>query len=211
MFFGSRSPHAFSALERRFEPGERIFTSMDRRAIDHDRTMPIPDTDQALKRALLAFARELYSRLRLRSLIRIDLRADEHGRLYVLEADRLLDQGAAIAVKGVGALLVRRERQDGAPLLTREPGLEQPHRRGSWLPGRPTPSCAVRLVMEEQLAGDRVIGRALRDVPRPEPLAAPFRLKAKIAADLAYLALVRGVEGQLPARDGRRFQIRWRS
>ncbi|AUX31495.1 MULTISPECIES: D-alanyl-alanine synthetase [Sorangium] len=67
MFFGSRYPHAFSALERRFEPGERIFTSMDRRAIDHDRAMPIPDTDQALKRALLAFARELYSRLRLRS------------------------------------------------------------------------------------------------------------------------------------------------
>ncbi|WP_437278916.1 hypothetical protein WME90_48220 [Sorangium sp. So ce375] len=91
MFFGSRHPHAFSAMERRFEPGERIFTSMDRRPLSHDRAMPVPDTDQALKRDLLALARELYSALRLRSLIRIDLRADEHGRLYVLEANPKAD------------------------------------------------------------------------------------------------------------------------
>jgi D-alanine-D-alanine ligase len=86
-FHRSAQPFAFSALERRLDPGERIFTSMDRKAISADRARPIGDDEPELRRELLRLARQIYREFDLESIVRVDVRADERGRLHVLEAN----------------------------------------------------------------------------------------------------------------------------
>jgi D-alanine-D-alanine ligase len=78
-------PFAFSTLERKLEPGEDIFTSMDRKAITGDRATLVPAG--GLRDRLEDLARKIYREFDLRSLVRIDIRADEKGRLHVLEAN----------------------------------------------------------------------------------------------------------------------------
>lgn len=80
-------PFAFSPVERSFEPGEDIFTSMDKKAITAERAHLIGDNDLLLKQQLLNLARKIYSGFSLNSLIRADIRADSDGTLYVLEAN----------------------------------------------------------------------------------------------------------------------------
>lgn len=80
-------PFAFSALERIFEPGERIFTSMDKKPISGDRAKLITEKELKLKQDLLQLSQTVYTHLGLQSLIRIDLRSDNDGVLYVLEAN----------------------------------------------------------------------------------------------------------------------------
>jgi len=80
-------PLAFSVFERNLEADERIFTSMDKRAIDSSRIRPLGDSDEALRQAILFLGQRLYRCLALRSLIRIDLRMDENGDLKIMEAN----------------------------------------------------------------------------------------------------------------------------
>lgn len=80
-------PVAFSALERRLEPSERIFTSMDVMPLTRARARLLDESDEERRTELLAMGRQLYSGLSLRHLIRLDIREDARGRLHVLEAN----------------------------------------------------------------------------------------------------------------------------
>ncbi len=83
-----RDPFTFAALERVFEPDEKIFTSMDVRPITEDRFRPVdPGRDGKLLEEMRRIARDLYLDFNLGSLVRLDLRADDEGKLYVLEAN----------------------------------------------------------------------------------------------------------------------------
>jgi D-alanine-D-alanine ligase len=88
ILFERNSPHSFGALERIFDSGERIFTSMDIKPITGDR---FKEVDQALEprifKTLHQIARDVYLEFDLRSLVRIDVRSDDNGDLYVLEAN----------------------------------------------------------------------------------------------------------------------------
>lgn len=80
------APFAFSALERRLDPGEAIFTSMDARPITLDRVRPL-DPGAGEGAALAALGRAVWRGLRLGALVRLDVRADDQGRLHLLEAN----------------------------------------------------------------------------------------------------------------------------
>jgi D-alanine-D-alanine ligase len=86
-FHKLHTPFAFSTVERLFEEGELIFTSMDTKAITVDRARRLTDDEAELKQKLVALAQSVYWDLNLKSLIRIDVRADEDGTLHVLEAN----------------------------------------------------------------------------------------------------------------------------
>lgn len=81
-------PTAFSAIERAFVAGEQIFTSMDQRPITADRTKLLDrECDAALLDKMSHLGRQTYLEFDLNSLIRLDLRADAQGELYILEAN----------------------------------------------------------------------------------------------------------------------------
>ena len=83
-----RDPFTFAALERVLTPGERIFTSMDVRPITRERVRNLDDVrDAKLVDRMREIAREVYREFNLTSLTRLDLRADEKGDLYILEAN----------------------------------------------------------------------------------------------------------------------------
>lgn len=86
-FHFSTSPFAFSTLERHFQPGEAIFTSMDKKAIGDDRASLLPENEAQLRLELIDLARRIYREFDLKSIVRIDVRADAEGRLHVLEAN----------------------------------------------------------------------------------------------------------------------------
>ncbi len=86
-FHQSEQPFAFSTLERHFEPGEAIFTSMDRKAIRADRASLLSSNEASLRFELMDLARQIYREFDLKSIVRIDIRADENGQLHVLEAN----------------------------------------------------------------------------------------------------------------------------
>jgi D-alanine-D-alanine ligase len=79
-------PFAFSPLERKLLPGEHVFTSMDNKAITTDRAALLPAGDP-VREELCSLARQIYDELDLKTLVRIDVRADEAGNLFVLEAN----------------------------------------------------------------------------------------------------------------------------
>jgi len=60
---------------------------MDKKAITDDRAALVPEGPDGLREQLLDLARFIYRELALTSLVRIDVRADEAGRLFVLEAN----------------------------------------------------------------------------------------------------------------------------
>jgi D-alanine-D-alanine ligase len=81
-------PFVFSELERVLEPDEKIFTSMDLRPIDSARFRPLDVVaDAHALSELRVLARDVYFEFNLGSLTRLDVRADETGRLMVLEAN----------------------------------------------------------------------------------------------------------------------------
>ena len=81
-------PFTLSAIERVFDAGEKIFTSMDKRPITKDRFKKLdPVRDGALLQRMRLLACEIYREFNLGTLIRLDLRGDEHGNLHVLEAN----------------------------------------------------------------------------------------------------------------------------
>jgi D-alanine-D-alanine ligase len=86
-FYKHTKPFAFSTIERVLEPEERIFTSMDKKAITVDRGRLIGSEEPELKQELIELARKIYWEFSLKSLVRIDVRSDADGSLYVLEAN----------------------------------------------------------------------------------------------------------------------------
>jgi D-alanine-D-alanine ligase len=85
--FRGREPFAFGALERVLSPGELIFTSMDSRPITASRFKDVSPSETRLWNELHRLAREVYLEFNLGSLVRLDLRTDERGKLYILEAN----------------------------------------------------------------------------------------------------------------------------
>ncbi|MEG3970637.1 ATP-grasp domain-containing protein [Microcoleus sp. T2B6] len=86
-FSKNTKPFAFSTIERVLEPDERIFTSMDQKAITADRGRLMGGEEPELKQKLIELARKIYWEFSLNSLVRIDVRSDADGSLYVLEAN----------------------------------------------------------------------------------------------------------------------------
>jgi D-alanine-D-alanine ligase len=81
-------PFAFAALERVLSDDEKIFTSMDHKPITNDRLKPVDAAlDEELLDGMRRLAHETYLEFNLSSLIRLDLRADEEGNLFILEAN----------------------------------------------------------------------------------------------------------------------------
>lgn len=81
-------PFVFSMIERVFEPGERIFTSMDTKPITGQRAHCLdPEQDGKVIGALSDIAQRVFLELHLETLIRLDVRMDAAGRLFVLEAN----------------------------------------------------------------------------------------------------------------------------
>ena len=82
---------AFAEVERVLDPDERIFTSMDKRPITRDRVRPLnaaeDDADAPVRRGLRNLGRRVFADLALETLVRLDVRANEHGELFVLEAN----------------------------------------------------------------------------------------------------------------------------
>jgi D-alanine-D-alanine ligase len=83
----SVDPFTFSILERIFSPHEKIFTSMDVRPITKDRFRALDQRDAKLVERMRQLACQVFREFNLSSLIRIDMRADENGKLCILEAN----------------------------------------------------------------------------------------------------------------------------
>jgi len=84
----SNRPHVFSVVERALAKDEKIFTSMDVRPITMDRLRSLgPRTDSETYGKIVDIAREVFTEIDLETLIRLDLRTDAKGKLFVLEAN----------------------------------------------------------------------------------------------------------------------------
>jgi D-alanine-D-alanine ligase len=86
-FSKNTKPFAFSTIERVLGTNEHIFTSMDQKAITTERVRLIGDDQSGLKAELIELAMKIYWEFSLNSLVRIDVRSDLNGELYVLEAN----------------------------------------------------------------------------------------------------------------------------
>jgi D-alanine-D-alanine ligase len=87
VFKRGSEPFAFGALERVLAKDEMIFTSMDSRPITASRFKNVDPHETELWMDLHKLAREVFLEFDLGTLIRIDLRADENGKLHILEAN----------------------------------------------------------------------------------------------------------------------------
>ena len=88
-------PFVFATVERVLDTDERIFTSKDVRPITADRIRLLSRPEEGpLIDDLDALARNVFRGLNLESLVRLDIRADENGELYVLEANPKPDLAA---------------------------------------------------------------------------------------------------------------------
>jgi D-alanine-D-alanine ligase len=83
----SQEPFAFGALERVLAKDELIFTSMDSKPITTSRFKDVDSLETELWENIHQLAREVFLEFNLGSLIRLDLRADESGKLHILEAN----------------------------------------------------------------------------------------------------------------------------
>jgi D-alanine-D-alanine ligase len=82
------TPFVFSALERTLDKSEKIFTSMDVKPITGERAHLIDtESDPTLYADLERLAHRVFRELGIETLIRLDIRADQAGGLYVLEAN----------------------------------------------------------------------------------------------------------------------------
>ena len=81
-------PFVFACIERVLETNERIFTSMDVKPITAERIKHLDRVgDARIVGELERIAHALYTEMELETLVRLDLRADDEGRLFVLEAN----------------------------------------------------------------------------------------------------------------------------
>jgi D-alanine-D-alanine ligase len=91
-----RETFAFSAVERVLPAGEQIFASMDLRQITTDRMRPVYGQVRA---QLLDLARSVASKIGIGTAVRLDIRADDFGRLHILECNPKPDLTAPSANK----------------------------------------------------------------------------------------------------------------
>ncbi|MEY3869974.1 MAG: hypothetical protein RLZZ338_3865 [Cyanobacteriota bacterium] len=107
-FSKNSHPFAFSTIERILDPGIPIFTSMDQKAISTDRMQLLKDENLDIKHNLIDIAQRIYRDFSLNTLVRIDLRADDRGTLYILEANpkpdltRPTENVTSLVVEGLG-------------------------------------------------------------------------------------------------------------
>jgi D-alanine-D-alanine ligase len=81
-------PFSFAAIQRVLSKDEFVFTSMDVRPITQQRMRLLsPEADANATFALTKLAGNLYTAFPLQTLVRLDIRADKDGRLFVLEAN----------------------------------------------------------------------------------------------------------------------------
>ena len=81
-------PFVFSAVERVLEPDEHIFTSMDMRPITGERVRSLdPSQDADVIAELHTLAHAVVEELAIETLVRLDVRADATGKLFVLETN----------------------------------------------------------------------------------------------------------------------------
>ena len=81
-------PFTFAAVERVLQDDERIFTSMDKRPITGKRVRSLdPAKDGKVINQLNELGRRVFTELNMETLVRLDVRADEEGRLFVLETN----------------------------------------------------------------------------------------------------------------------------
>jgi D-alanine-D-alanine ligase len=81
-------PFVFSALERRLESDEKIFTSMDLKPISGDRARLLhPALDRRALLQLSGLAYAVFDEFGVETLIRLDVRSDEDGNMFILEAN----------------------------------------------------------------------------------------------------------------------------
>lgn len=81
-------PFVFSPLERVLDQDEKIFTSMDIKPISGARARILdPVRDATARRQLESLAIHVFNDLGVETLVRLDVRADDKGKLYVLEAN----------------------------------------------------------------------------------------------------------------------------
>ncbi|MGR6862784.1 D-alanine--D-alanine ligase family protein [Aliivibrio salmonicida] len=78
-------PIAFSITERILDDNEHIFTSMDVKPITKDRLVAV--NEEGLRNQLAMIGQKIYRQLGLQTLVRVDLRMDKEGKLYVLETN----------------------------------------------------------------------------------------------------------------------------
>lgn len=79
---------AFSAVQRVFEPLEKIFTSMDEKPITHERIRILDGQhDRDVVDRMGRLAREVFGYFNLDSLVRLDMRMAANGDLFLLEAN----------------------------------------------------------------------------------------------------------------------------
>lgn len=79
------APLAFSITERVFGEDEAIFTSMDVKPITQDRLLAVNEPE--LRSQLADIGQKIYRLMGLQTLVRVDLRMDSLGQLYVLETN----------------------------------------------------------------------------------------------------------------------------
>jgi D-alanine-D-alanine ligase len=83
-----KTPFSFAALERHLSADERIFTSMDVRPITQERFRRLDEASDAnVLSELRRLARDVFLEFNLNGLIRLDIRSDDDGNLFVLEAN----------------------------------------------------------------------------------------------------------------------------
>jgi len=81
-------PFVFSAAERVLAEDEKIFTSMDVQPITSGRVRLLdPDAEPLIVDELHEIAHDVFTEFGLETLIRLDIRADDAGELFVLEAN----------------------------------------------------------------------------------------------------------------------------
>jgi D-alanine-D-alanine ligase len=81
-------PFVFSPLERVLDAGEKVFTSMDVKPITGERAFLVDATKEPdLHERLHNIACRVFRELGIETLIRLDVRADQNGDLFVLEAN----------------------------------------------------------------------------------------------------------------------------
>lgn len=81
-------PFSFAAIQRVLANDEFVFTSMDVRPITSQQIRVLShEADGAVIASLEKLADDLFRRFPLNALVRLDLRADKDGRLFVLEAN----------------------------------------------------------------------------------------------------------------------------
>ena len=81
-------PFVFSPLERVLDADEKIFTSMDVKPISGERARLLdPVRDAKVREELQNLALGVWRQLGIETLVRLDIRADDAGKLHVLEAN----------------------------------------------------------------------------------------------------------------------------